>query len=240
MTVSTKWTDRLVMTFSLIVITLSAWWMIRSGVFNFTLLEDQKLAWHLTRSAGIVSYVLLLASTVWGLFVSNQLLRDWSPGPVSMTLHSTISWLAILLGLTHGLLLMFDDYFTYTLSNILVPFTGPYRPEVVGLGTLAFWMLVVIALSFPFKKVIGHRVWQRLHYVSYAAFGLVTAHGLLAGTDGEHLGFRLLVGIGMVVVIVLLGVRLRKDQTRLPASVKKTSSTAVRRSAAVEKRSSKA
>jgi len=75
-----------------------------------------------------------------------------SPGPVSMTLHSTLSWLALLFGLGHGLLLLFDDYFTYTLGNIFLPFTGPYRPEVVGLGTLAFWlfMIGIIPLNLPF------------------------------------------------------------------------------------------
>ena len=47
---------------------------------------DEKLLWHLVRSSGMVAYVLLLASTVWDLFISSQFVRDWSPGPVSMTL----------------------------------------------------------------------------------------------------------------------------------------------------------
>jgi predicted ferric reductase len=127
-------------------------------------------------------------------------------------MHSTISWLALLLGLIHALLLMFDNYFTYTLSNIFVPFTGPYRPEAVGLGTLAFWIIVVVALSFPLKKRIGHVTWKRLHYMSYAAFGLVSLHGLFAGTDGTNLGFRVLVGIGILLVVLLLGIRMGKDQ----------------------------
>lgn len=214
MTKSTKWTDILVMIASLAVIGLSAWWLISSDTFSFALDQDEKLAWHLVRSSGVVAYVLLLASTVWGLFISSQFVKDWSPGPVSLTLHSTISWLALLLGLGHGLLLMFDDYFTYTLSDILIPFSGPYRPELVGLGTLAFWLIVVVSLSFPLKKRLGHRNWKRLHYVSYAAFGLVSVHGLFAGTDGVLLGFRLLVGVGVMAVVLLLGIRLGKDQAR--------------------------
>jgi len=214
MTKSTKWTDIGVMFASVIVIGLSAAWLFASGTFSFALNQDEKLVWHLVRSSGMVAYVLLLASTVWGLFISSQFVKDWSPGPVSMTLHSTVSWLALLLGLGHGLLLMFDDYFTYTLFDVLLPFSGPYRPEVVGLGTLAFWIIVAVSLSFPLKKHIGHKSWKRLHLLSYAAFGMVSVHGLFAGTDGVLLGFRLLVGFGIVIVVLLLGIRMGKDQAK--------------------------
>jgi predicted ferric reductase len=211
---STKWTDVWVTLASALVIGVSAWWLFRNGIFAFALDKDEKLAWHLVRSSGVVAYILLLASTVWGLFISSQFIKDWSPGPISLTLHATISWLALLLGLGHGLLLLFDDYFTYTLADILVPFTGPYRPDVVGLGTLAFWVIVIVSLSFPLKKRIGHKTWKRLHYASYAAFGMVSVHGLLAGTDGNLLGFRLLVGIGIMIVILLLGMRMGKDRAK--------------------------
>ena len=211
---STRWTDIAVMIVSLIVIGISAWWLFTSGAMSIPLDQDPKLAWHLVRSAGIVSYVLLLASTVWGLFISGQIVKDWSPGPISMTLHATVSWLALLLGLGHGLLLMFDDYFTYTLSDILVPFTGPYRPEVVGLGTLAFWLLLIISLSFPLKKFIGNKAWKLLHFTSYLAFAMVTLHGLFAGTDGHLLGFRILISVGVLGVLALLIARMRKDRSR--------------------------
>jgi methionine sulfoxide reductase heme-binding subunit len=221
---STKWKDIGLSIASVVIIGLSIVWMIKSGMFNFALDQDQKLSWHLVRSSGIVAYLLLLASTVWGLFISSQFVKDWSPGPISLTMHSTISWLALLLGLIHALLLIFDDYFTYALSDIFVPFTGPYRPEAVGLGTLAFWIIVVVALSFPLKKRIGHVTWKRLHYMSYAAFGLVSLHGLFAGTDGTNLGFRILVGIGILLVVLLLGMRMGKDQAVPPTVPSRTKS----------------
>jgi len=204
---STAHLDLIILIASLIVIAVSAVWMVNTGVFSVTLIEDTKLAWHLVRSSGIVAYVLLMGSTLWGLFISAQFVKDWSPGVVSMTLHSTISWLALVLGLIHALLLMFDGYFAYTLGDLFIPFTGPYRPEAVGLGTLAFWLIVVVTLSFPLKKWLGHFVWKKLHFVSYAAFGLVSLHGLFAGTEGTNLGLRLLIGMGVLLVVLLLGIR---------------------------------
>ncbi len=206
--------DLLVLTASFIVIAVSALWMFLSGTFSVSLAADTKVAWHMVRSSGIVAYVLLLGSTIWGLIISAQFVKNWSPGPVSMTLHSTISWLALVISLIHALLLLFDDYFTYTLGDLFLPFTGPYRPEAVGLGTLAFWGIVAVTLSFPFRAWMGHRAWKTLHYVSYVAFTLVSLHGLFAGTEGTHIGLRLLLGGGLFGVTLLLGLRVWKAQSR--------------------------
>ncbi len=218
---STALLDLIILIASLIVIGLSAVWMVKNGSLSISLAEDTKLAWHLVRSSGIVAYVLLLGSTLWGLFISAQVVKDWSPGVVSMTLHSTISWLALIIGLIHALLLLFD-YFAYTVGDLFVPFTGPYRPEAVGLGTLAFWLIVIVTLSFPLKKRLGHKLWKRLHYVSYAAFVMVSAHSLFAGTEGTNLGLRLLIGVGILLVALLLGIRIGKshEQPARPVSRK--------------------
>jgi hypothetical protein len=49
---------------------------------------------------------------------------------------------------------------------------------------------------------------------------------LFAGTDAERTGFRLLVGIGITLVVLLLGMRLGRDQSRpAPAKARKGSAT---------------
>lgn len=214
MMISLRWLDRFSILVSLMAVSVSVWSMSASGVFDFALYNDEKLVWHLIRSSGIVAYLLLTASVVWGLFLSSQLVKDWSPGPVSMTLHSTISTLALLTSLIHALLLLLDDYLTFSLSSIFVPFTGPYRPEAVGVGTIGFWILLLVTISFPLRKWLGHKSWRRLHYASYAAFGLVTAHGLFAGTDAGHIGFQALTGAGIGLALLLTAVRLGKSRKR--------------------------
>ncbi len=208
-----KWIDLFVLVLSLAVVGGAALWTLRSGVFLSVILStDPKLAWHLTRSAGISAYVLLFASLVWGLFVSGQHVKNWSPGALSLTMHTTIAWLALIFGFTHALLLMADTYFSFTLTDILIPFTGPYRVLAVGLGTLALWLTLVVTLSFQVKRRIGHRAWRWIHMTSYAAFGMVTLHSLTAGTDSGQLGFRLLLGAAVLLVVLLLGIRVGKGQ----------------------------
>ena len=210
-----KWLDLLALLFSLAVIGGAALWTLRSGVFSAASLSaDPKLAWHLTRSAGISAYLLLFASLVWGLFLSGQHVKDWSPGALSLTMHTAVAWLGLILGFTHALLLLADTYFSYTLSAVLIPFTGPYRPLAVGLGTLGLWLTLVVTLSFQVRRWTGRRVWKWIHMTSYVAFGMVTLHGLTAGTDSELLGFRLLIGAAVLLIVLLLGFRMGKAQAR--------------------------
>ncbi len=210
-----KWMDLFALLFSLVVIVGAALWTLGSGIFSTTALNaDPKLAWHLTRSAGISAYLLLFASIVWGLFISGQHVKNWSPGTLSLTMHTAIAWLALILGFTHALLLLGDTYFSYTLSDILVPFGGPYRPLAVGLGTLALWLTLAVTLSFQVKRRIGHRAWRWIHMSSYGAFGMVTVHGLTAGTDSTLFGFRLMLGGAVLLVVLLLGIRMGKAQAR--------------------------
>lgn len=96
----------------------------------------------------------------------------------------------------------------------MIPFAGPYRPEFVGLGTLGFWVMLMIALSFPLKKRLGHRNWQYIHYLSYGVFGMVSVHALFAGTDGTLFGFCVVVGLGVMLIVLLLGMRMGKDQAK--------------------------
>jgi hypothetical protein len=43
--------------------------------------------------------------------------------------------------------------------------------------------MLVVYISFSLRKLIGTRMWRRLHYGTYGVFAAVTAHGLMSGTD---------------------------------------------------------
>jgi predicted ferric reductase len=217
---STKWTDFVAVLFSLVVIGSSTMFLLRIGAFAPILSSDTKLSWHLVRSTGISAYILMTCSMIWGLLVSGQTIKHWSPGALSMTLHASISWLAVILALIHALLLMLDTYYTYRVPDLFIPFTGPYRPIVVGFGTLAFWISLIVAASFQFKRFLGNKAWKWIHMTSYAGFLLVSLHGVAAGTDGETLGFRLLVSGAVLATVLLLGMRVGKDSAAVKGSAK--------------------
>jgi predicted ferric reductase len=172
---------------------LLLWWLFpplfAQFPLNNALWASEKAAWYLTRSSGTIAYILLSASTAWGLLLSTKLIKSWVPAPVALTMHDGLSWVAVSLAAFHALLLLFDRYYTYTLANLLIPFTGPYAPFWVGMGICAFYLMLLLTVSFPFRQRLGARRWRTLHYLSFAAYGLVTLHGWQAGTDSSAFGW---------------------------------------------------
>jgi predicted ferric reductase len=168
---------------------LLLWWLFPTFFAQFTvnsaLLASEKLTWYLTRSSGTVAYLLLSASTIWGLLLSTKLIKAWVPAPVALTMHDALSWIAVGLASFHALLLLFDSYYTYTLANLLIPFTGPYEPGWVGVGILAFYLMLLLSATFYLRPWISAKRWRQLHYLTFAAYAMVTFHGWLAGTDSS-------------------------------------------------------
>ena len=69
-----------------------------------------------------------------------------------------------------------------------MPFTAGYRGFALGLGTLAAYGLLVVAVTGAARgrlAVVGlaARAWRVVHVSAYAAWLLAMAHGVLAGTD---------------------------------------------------------
>ena len=89
--------DSLSFLFTAAIVLGTAYWTWQSGFLNTSLLEDQSLSWHLVRSSGITAYILMTISMIWGLALSSRIVKDWSPGTLSMLLHASISWLAVCL-----------------------------------------------------------------------------------------------------------------------------------------------
>jgi DMSO/TMAO reductase YedYZ heme-binding membrane subunit len=172
--------------------------------------------WHLSRSAGTVAYLLLLGSTVWGLLLSSKIIKETVPAVLSLAMHNILSWLALAFTGLHTLVLLLDNYYTYTFSDLAIPFIGPYRPGWVGLGIIAFYIMALVTISFSFRKRMGQKRWRNLHYLSFAVFLLATAHGIGAGTDSSKMGMQFIyLGSGLLVFFLTNYRLLTRDNTRI-------------------------
>ena len=164
-------------------------------------LAGEKAAWYLTRASGTVAYLLLSASTLWGLLLSGKLIKKVVPPAISLAMHNYLSWLSLGLTVLHAGALLFDSYFTYTLSALLIPFTGPFSPIWVGLGTVGFYIMLLTTLSYYVRKQIGQKAWRKLHYTTFGGYLLATVHGWMAGTDAAQLAT--MYGVSGVLVLFL-------------------------------------
>jgi methionine sulfoxide reductase heme-binding subunit len=145
--------------------------------------EHDKLPWYGTRLFGMLAYLAVALSVIYGLLLSTGVLDAIAHRAVSFTLHQDLAAIGIGLGMVHGALLMLDRTVPYTPAQVLVPFAGPYQPLWVGIGQIALYLMAIVYVSFYARRRIGQRAWRLLHYATFLTFLAATAHGLMAGSD---------------------------------------------------------
>ena len=138
--------------------------------------------WILARASGLTAYFLLTASILAGLVVKARPFRSLRPAAVT-DLHRFLALLGLGAIAIHGVALVLDRSVQISPAALLVPGLVPYRPLWTALGVLAFELMLLVYASFSLRRRIGARAWRRLHWLTYAVFGLATVHGLAAGTD---------------------------------------------------------
>jgi len=140
--------------------------------------------WFLSRSSAFVAYLLLWGSMMLGLAITNKMARLWPGAPATFAIHEYVSLLGLAFAAFHALILLGDHYINFTVAQILMPFsTINYRPTWTGIGQLAFYLWLIVALSFYMRARIGQKTWRSIHYLSFVLYLMGLAHGLLAGTD---------------------------------------------------------
>ena len=146
-------------------------------------LSSTQTMWYITRAAGIISYLLVWLSTVWGLAVSNKILDPVLHRAFTFDFHEFLSLLAIGFIFLHVGVLLADKYLPFTVAQILVPFSAPYRPVWVGVGQIGLYLTLLVSITFYIRKWIGKKTFRVIHLLSYLAFIGAALHGLFAGTD---------------------------------------------------------
>lgn len=141
--------------------------------------------WILGRVTGLTAAAALAISLLTGLALRSAVL-DWLA--TNRALRSTHEFTAILwipLGLSHMLLLVLDSSVKtpIRLVDLVVPFRVSYGTLAIGLGTLAFDILVLVAVTGWLRRQIHPFAWRWIHRLSYLACGMVFLHALLGGSD---------------------------------------------------------
>ena len=165
--------------------------------------DSKQLWWYVTRSAGIIAYLLLWLSTVWGLAVPSRIISPIIDQASTFDFHQFISLLSIGFMLLHILVRTLDRYLPYSTVQILVPFLSPYRPLWVGLGVISFYIILLVTVTFYLRTRIGMSAFRYIHILSLLSYLGVTLHGLYSGTDSPLLSMQLLYrGTGLTVVFL--------------------------------------
>ncbi len=142
--------------------------------------------WYLTRAAAVATYVTLTLTVGLGLLRSMARVEQRTNALYLWFLDETHQFIALLTAAflsLHLLTLLFDPFLPYSLLNELLPLNEPYRALPSALGVLALYAMVIVLFSSWLRRRLPYKLWRALHYVSFVVFILVTAHGLLIGSD---------------------------------------------------------
>jgi sulfoxide reductase heme-binding subunit YedZ len=139
--------------------------------------------WYLTRGSGAVALMLLTLSLILGVAQIGRLAsRRWPRFAVD-GLHRSSSLLALVFLGVHILTAVLDTFAPISLIDAVVPFIGAYRPVWLGLGAVAFDLLLAVIATSLIRVWLGRRAWRTVHWLAYAVWPIAVLHGLGAGSE---------------------------------------------------------
>jgi hypothetical protein len=107
----------------------------------------------------------------------------------------------------HVLTTVADGFTPIGLKDAVIPFASPYRRLWLGLGTLAFDLLLALTLTSVLRRRLGQRAWRAVHWSASACWPLALVHGLGTGTDTPVPWARLSTAACLVAVLAAVGWR---------------------------------
>ncbi len=104
-----------------------------------------KAYWYVSRSSGVVAYIVITLGVLWGLIQSGSLFRKRISPLLALGMHSYLNWIGLALATLHGVILIGDGYINIDLPRVVTPFISDYRPIPVGLGIIGFYLMLLLS-----------------------------------------------------------------------------------------------
>lgn len=161
--------------------------------------------WYLSRAAGIMAWVVLAVTCMWGILLITRMLKPADRPAWLLDLHRYLGVLSIVATLAHVVVLHFDKWMHPSWKELFVPgqMTSPntatYNAAVTW-GVIGLYLMVVIQISSYAMKQLPKKLWHGIHLTSYALFVIATVHGFMAGTDTSNMAL-LLTAAGMIGIL---------------------------------------
>jgi hypothetical protein len=179
-------------------------------------MTDDASLWFLNRASGIALLALLSASVVLGVLALGGRAAGDGGGRVPRflvrNLHRNLALGSVLLVVLHAATAIADEFVDLRWWTVVVPWGAGYHPVGVGLGTLAFDLVLLVAVTSGLRGRLGVRAWRAVHLTSWAGWILAVGHGLVVGTDLQGGGWQpwsvIPTALCVLAVVIAAGYRL--------------------------------
>lgn len=162
--------------------------------------QAQLRVWLAARATGITAYLILTVVVALGMILSHPVNQStWKLSKRLFPWHENLFAFVVAFVIVHIVALVLDPYAGVGISGAFVPGLSTYRTVPVALGNIAFYALLIAAITARYTKLLPPGVWLKLHRGSLVVWALTWAHGILAGTDTGAIS-ALYVSTGLLMV----------------------------------------
>jgi sulfoxide reductase heme-binding subunit YedZ len=139
--------------------------------------------WYLARGTGVVSLGLLTSILALGIGARTSAGAPRVPRFATALLHRNLSLLVLVFLAIHITTSVLDPFAAISWTDALIPLRASYRPLWLGLGAVAFDLLLALAITSLLRARLGLRVWRSIHWLAYACWPIALVHALGTGSD---------------------------------------------------------
>ena len=150
---------------------------------SFLGLDSLHIWWYISRASGLMAYLLVWLSTLWGFAIGSKIFDAFLKRVFIYDFHEHLSLLSLGFVLLHAVALLLDRVEPLSLMEVLIPFASNYRPFWTGIGIIAFYLSILVTVTFYIRSRISMKSFRTIHYLSIVAYVGALLHGLYAGTD---------------------------------------------------------
>jgi DMSO/TMAO reductase YedYZ heme-binding membrane subunit len=184
--------------------------------------------WYLTRGTGVVALLFVTAAVVIGIIASLRVGGRRSPRFVVAGLHRNISLLTVAFIVVHVVTTVLDAYAPISVVDAVVPFVSQYRPIWLGLGAVAFDIILALIITSLVRVRLGLKTWRFVHWFAYACFPIAVVHALGTGSDArQQWMLNLVIACTAAIVIAALARLWQLRRERLPWAIAGTAAIVV-------------
>jgi methionine sulfoxide reductase heme-binding subunit len=171
------------------------------NIFSTNDLHSTLALWYTSRATGVVSLVLMSLVMIIGLLVNRQGRLPGLPAFAVLGLHRYLSLLSVSFIAVHIATAVLDSFVNINVAAAVIPFVSAYEPLWLGLGAVAFDLMIAIILTSLLRAHIGRRTWRAVHWLAYGSWPVAVVHSIYSSKDMQR---GALLGLALVCIAAVL------------------------------------
>ena len=162
--------------------------------------------WYLNRGSGIALLLVLTLTLALGILTARSGRSRLVPRFVGQQVHRNLGVLSLVLVVGHAATAIVDSYVDIRWWQAFWPVGATYKPLWLGLGSVAFDVMLLVVLTSLLRERLGQRAWKVVHVLGYLSWPLALVHSVGIGTDapsswGREVGLGCLAAVAAASVV---------------------------------------